>query len=225
MSNDAPRQPEPMAAFFDIRADGYDDHMHKALGDLFDPYYQAIAALIPRTAEPIRILDLGTGTGAELGPIFGRAPRALFTCIDMSSGMLQRLAERYAAHQPQLTLIQGSYLEVPFETGFDVAVASMTMHHFLREPKQALYERIRKALKPGGIYIEGDYYATGPEHEEACLGQHAEAMRAAGDGLYHIDIPFTLQTQTDLLTRAGFATVAVTMFDDEKGVLVAVSPS
>lgn len=66
---------EEMAAFFDRRAEGYDAHMREAVED-FDAFYNAVAAIVTPTGAPIRILDLGAGTGAELGGIFRRAPRA-----------------------------------------------------------------------------------------------------------------------------------------------------
>lgn len=225
MSNEAQR-PEEMAAFFDARVDGYDDHMRSSLGEgLFEAFYAAVAAPIAPGEEPIAILDLGAGTGAEIGVIFERTPNARFTCIDLSEGMLQKLSERFAARREQLTLVQGSYLDLPLPAAsFDVALAVMTLHHFLHETKRDLYARIRAALKPGGVFVEGDYYPLTREDEERFLARRADLVSRLAPGeadLYHIDIPFTIETQRQLLLDAGFASVEVIFQCDDKAVLVA----
>jgi tRNA (cmo5U34)-methyltransferase len=220
MSN-ATRRPEEMAAFFNARVDGYDDHMRSSLGDLFDAFYTAVAAPIAAGMEPVDMLDLGAGTGAELATIFSRAPRARFTCVDMSPAMLEKLSERFAAQREQLTLIQGSYLDLTLPEGsFDYAVAVMTMHHFLHEPKRDLYRRIRQSLRPGGIYIEGDYYVTAAEEAESVKRREA-ILSQCEDGLYHIDIPFTLDTQRRLLLEAGFTAFDVMWQVGDKAVITA----
>lgn len=213
-------RPEEMAAFFNARVEGYDDHMRSSLGDLFDDFYTAVAAPIPAGAAPV-ILDLGAGTGAELATIFARSQNARFTCVDMAPAMLEKLSERFAAQREQLTLICGSYLEVALPEGaFDFAVAAMTMHHFLHGPKRDLYRRIRQALRPGGIYIEGDYYVTAAEEREF-IERRAELLRQVDEGLYHIDIPFTLDTQRRLLLEAGFTACDVLWQVGDKAVITA----
>ncbi len=64
-------QPEEMGAFFNARAEGYDDHMRKVLDA--PAFYGAIAEAVAPTDDPIAVLDLGCGTGLELAGIFARA--------------------------------------------------------------------------------------------------------------------------------------------------------
>ncbi|HYF79785.1 MAG TPA: class I SAM-dependent methyltransferase [Symbiobacteriaceae bacterium] len=219
------KRPEEMAAFFDARAEGYDDHMKSALGDQFESFYAAVASVVPAGEEPTAVLDLGAGTGAEIAAILTRAPRARFACVDMSAGMLQRLRERFGDRKEQLDLVLGSYLEVPLPAAaFDVAVAAMTMHHFVHGTKRDLYARIRGALRPGGVYVEGDYYALTEEEEAQLLERREGLLREVAPGeaaLYHIDIPFALGTQRRLLLEAGFAAVDVVWQVEDKAVLVA----
>jgi len=40
------------------------------------------------------------------------------------------------------------------------------MHHWLEDEKLPLYQKIYRALKPGGIYIEGDYVVEDSIMEE-----------------------------------------------------------
>jgi tRNA (cmo5U34)-methyltransferase len=200
-----------MAAFFDARAAGYDAHMRGYIfnDETFAQFYGAAAAPLPVTPAPIRVLDLGCGTGLELDYIFQRAPNAHITGIDLSGAMLDLLREQYGARLSQLTLIQDSYLTLDFGRAvFDYVISVMTVHHLLPDAKTALYRRIRSALKPGGIYIEGDYVVS-PADEEQFLAEYAAqiAERATSDGYYHLDIPFSLETQFRLLREADFATV------------------
>ena len=212
---------ELMAEFFDRRVDGYEEHVREILPG-FDGFYSSVAGQIPATGEPLSILDLGCGTGLELDFIFARAPNAVITAVDLSSKMLAKLKAKLEHYRygPQVEIVQGSYLTMPFpERGFDYAVSVQTMHHFTPHVKRRLYSRIADALKAGGRYIEGDYVVS-PDEERSLLARYSElvkSLRADGavgdgdtmDGTYHIDIPLSVQSQVAVLREAGFADVEV----------------
>ncbi|HAI87472.1 MAG TPA: hypothetical protein DCL63_10845 [Firmicutes bacterium] len=207
---------ELMAEFFDTRVGGYEEHMQEIL-PAFDEFYSSVAGQIPATIEPLSILDLGCGTGLELDFIFDRAPNARVTAVDLSSEMLAKLKAKLERSQygPQVEVVHGSYLTMPFHAGsFDYVVSVQTMHHFIPDVKLGLYTRIAGALKAGGMYIEGDYVVS-PDEERSLLARYAEtvkSLQAAGtvgedelvDGKYHIDIPLSVQSQTAVLREAGF---------------------
>ena len=86
MSVEDMEKPENMAAFFDARAAGYDDHMRDNIFEsdtTFTQFYQALSSPIERTDEPLNILDLGCGTGLEIEALFQRVPNALITGVDL----------------------------------------------------------------------------------------------------------------------------------------------
>ncbi|NPV80536.1 MAG: class I SAM-dependent methyltransferase [Firmicutes bacterium] len=225
MSNHGPANIERMSEFFDRRAEGYDSHMREVLAADFQPFYRAVATPMTPTSERISILDLGCGTGLELEDIFARIPNARVTCIDLSANMLDRLKAKYLGRSHQLTIIHGSYLTTHFSEGkFDYAVSVQAMHHFVKDIKRGLYERIKNALKPGGKYIEGDYVVS-PEEEERYLAEYAAKM--AGDpseAIYHVDIPFSVDTQRRLLLEVGFARVDV-IFNKERAAVYSAARS
>jgi RimJ/RimL family protein N-acetyltransferase/phospholipid N-methyltransferase len=207
---------EEMGAFFDRRAAGYEAHMSK-IGHDHKTYQCAVAAL-PRTDWPLKILDLGCGTGLELKYLFERIPNTHVTCIDLSEKMLAILAGNYQSQAAQLEIIQDSYLtwEYP-EAEYEGVVSVNTMHHLPQEEKIGLYDKIRRSLKPGGIYIESDFMV-----DQAMMEQYqARYKRITGDlpiqqnGYYHIDIPFTVEVQKGLLLKAGFNEVNV-FYEDIK---------
>jgi tRNA (cmo5U34)-methyltransferase len=223
MNSQSSQLPEKMSDFFDERCSGYDQHMQQFL-DSFDVFYQGIAQPIPCTKAELRILDIGCGTGLELGPIFQRAPNARITGVDLSARMLECLRSKYASRLGQMTLIQGSYLDVPFgEAHYDYAVSVMTLHHLKPRRKGGLYERIRQALKEGGKYIEGDYVVS-EEKAGQMLAEYREKMnrvKGSGAGAYHIDIPLTMEMQWELLLEAGFSKVELLWEQGEAVVYVA----
>ena len=82
-----------MAAFFDARAAGYDDYFRDEIfpDEMFAQFYGALSAPIGETDEPLRILDLGCGTGLELEALFQRVPNARVTGVDLAEEMLELL--------------------------------------------------------------------------------------------------------------------------------------
>jgi len=197
-----PYEPIEMAQFFNERADGYEEHMRPLVSDLYD----VISTPIPITNEPISILDLGCGTGLEFKGIFARAPNALITGVDISEKMLFRLKEKYQARMRQIKLIQGSFERVFPSKEYDYVLSVMALHHLLPSPKCQLYNKMHKTLREEGGYIEGDYVVSKKEERESLSDYHTaiEKYQLSPNMVYHIDVPFSIKTQIELLTKAGF---------------------
>lgn len=214
---------EQMGDFFNKRAETYDDHMRETVEN-FDKYYSLLSQPIKQTNEEVDILDMGCGTGIELEGIFNKAPNAKITGIDMSQEMLDKMMKKYKAKAANIKIIVDSYLTCNIaDNYYDYIVSSMTMHHFLQEPKIEIYKKIRKSLKEDGLYIEGDYVVSDEEQNE-CLKIFHELMNTVKEenrDLYHIDIPFTLQRQKELLKTAGFKRIQVILKQENQAILVA----
>jgi tRNA (cmo5U34)-methyltransferase len=223
MNSQTYERPEKMTDFFDERSHGYDEHMQQSIAS-FQAFYEAIAQPMPCTEEVLHILDIGCGTGLEFGPILRRAPNARITGIDLSERMLEQLRSKYVRRLGQITLVQGSFLEVPFdEAEYDYAVSVMTLHHLLPARKRQLYGKIRQALKAKGRYIEGDYVVS-KEKAEQMFTEYQESVRfmeRCREGNYHVDIPLTMEMQRELLLNAGFAKVEMIWEEGEAAVYVA----
>jgi tRNA (cmo5U34)-methyltransferase len=216
-------KPEEMTHFFDQRAAGYDAHMAENLADAED-YYHSLAKPIPSTTTRSNILDLGCGTGLEIPAILEKAPLAHLTCVDLSLAMLDRLREKYGGGA-NLNLVQDSYLEIHLGRDFfDVILTSMTLHHLLPAQKAQLYSRIFHALKPGGIYVEGDYMVSA-EKMQSLLKTYETLPVDVKGGSHHIDIPLSLETQSTLLKKAGFSTPDVIYQKGENVILSSQRPA
>ena len=199
---------EKMGAFFEARLDGYDAHMMTNIQSA-EEFYPFTAQCLPR--EPgAKILDLGCGTGLELGEYFALNSTANITGIDLAAGMLRALEEKFPDRD--LNLIFGSYFDVPFGEGFDGAVSVESLHHFTKEEKIPLYRKLRDALKDGGAFILTDYFSLSDEEEKH---HRAELLRLKAeqgitdDAFYHYDTPLTVHHESEALMEAGFKTVEV----------------
>ena len=200
---------EKIGEFFDARREGYEAHQLSSI-ESAEEFYPFTAACLPRTAG-VRVLDLGCGTGLELGYYFALAPEAAVTGIDLASGMLEELRGKFP--DKALTLIHGSYFDLPFgEEAFDAAVSVESLHHFTKEEKIPLYAKLRKALKDGGFFILTDYFAMSREEERYHRSELLRIKREqhlSEDAFYHYDTPLTVEHETEALVEAGFSSVVV----------------
>ena len=200
---------ERMGEFFDNRIAGYEEHQLNCI-DSAQKFYPFTASCLPQIPGA-HILDLGCGTGLELGYYYEMVPSAVITGIDLAPGMLGKLSNKYP--DKSMTLILGSYFDVPFEErAYDAAVSVESLHHFTKEEKIPLYEKLRNAMKPKGYFILTDYFAFSDEEERF---HHSELLRLKkeqgieDEAFYHYDTPLTVKHETEALLEAGFSSVEV----------------
>ena len=198
---------EKMAEFFDSRLDDYEEHMLDCIESARE-FYPFTASLLPGHSGA-KVLDLGCGTGLELDEYFQRNPSAQITGVDLAPGMLAELKKKYP--DKALTLIQGSYFDVPFrKAAFDAAVSVESLHHFTKEEKIPLYEKLCRALREGGYFILTDYFAPTEAEEELYRAELLRLKKEQGiadDEFYHYDTPLTVAHETQALLNAGFSRV------------------
>ena len=200
---------EKMRDFFEARLDGYDEHMMTNI-ESATAFYPFTAKKLPAIAN-CHILDLGCGTGLELEAYYALCPSAKVTGIDLSQGMLSALERKLAGKD--ITLITGSYFDVPFGNDvFDAAVSVESLHHFTKEEKIPLYAKLYAALKEDGYFILTDYFSLS-EDEEKMHRQNFLSLKAeqgvCDDEFYHYDTPLTVNHEAEALQAAGFSNVEV----------------
>lgn len=200
---------EKMGAFFDARLDGYEQHQLTCI-DSAEEFYPFTASLLPAETG-VQILDLGFGTGLELEYYFPRNPAASVTGIDLAPGMLNALGKKFPDWG--LTLILGSYFDVPFGSEvFGAAVSVESLHHFTKNEKIPLYRRLHAALKPGGYFILTDYFSLSDAEEASHRRELLQLKAQQGiedEEFYHYDTPLTVSHELEALKEAGFETVEI----------------
>jgi SAM-dependent methyltransferase len=118
--------------------------------------YTAIMRLLKRYCphnKPLRILDIGCGTGTmmlEMGRTF---PGSRITGIDISHPNIYLCKKRCRLQglENQLHCICGDYLTTDLGL-FDIICANSTLQ-YLNTPKAAIYEKINSQLADGGIFL------------------------------------------------------------------------
>lgn len=196
---------EGMAEFFAARINEYESvHL-----DNYPEIYEHTADFLDVGINSL--LDIGCGTGLELKSVFRRFPGLSVTGIDLSAAMLDKLYRNYP--DKDVRLIKDDYFRYPFdEKSYDGVVSVETLHHFTYEDKIRIFEKIYRAVKPGGSYLQCDYIACCDEEERLCREEYEyrRQRNLVSDGmLVHIDIPLTLRRETELLLKAGFSRVEV----------------
>ena len=198
---------EQMNDFFAARVEGYDEHMRTTIEGA-DDFYAYTASLLPADKDAC-VLDLGCGTGLELEEYFRLNPDAAVTGIDLSDAMLNALKAKFPDRK--LSLVQGSYFDVPFgENTYDAAVSVESLHHFTAEKKEGLYARLHAALKENGFFVLTDYFAESDEQETELFRNLKQLKQEQGlpeDVFFHYDTPLTVEHETQALERAGFSEV------------------
>jgi tRNA (cmo5U34)-methyltransferase len=166
-------------SFFDELSSEYDASIQRLI-----PQYQEIFetlvtySFLDRQA-PLRVLELGCGSGNLSLFIAHLFPNARLTLVDLSPEMLVQAKAKLSAHLNRVTFQQANFLEVDLpENGFDWTVSSFALHHLPDPEKQVVYKHIHQWLQPGGILRIADGTAILPaEHGKPYL--HTTWMAAA----------------------------------------------
>jgi SAM-dependent methyltransferase len=106
-----------------------------------------------------RLLDIGAGLGES--SVYFALQGAHVTMTDISPGMVQtgrELARKYGVEIEGI-VSQAEDLGVPDET-YDFVYIANTIHHV--QARNALFQRIHRALKPGGRFFSYDPVAYNP---------------------------------------------------------------
>ena len=189
----------------------------RSLIPLYDELIAEVARALDHAARPVRtIVDLGIGTGALAGACLERAPGARVWGIDADADMMSIARTRLGRLSSRVTMTTGSFLEEALPS-CDALVASYSLHHIqTRRDKQAFYRRCYRALRPGGVLINGDCAPASTPRGVARdldvwfshLGK-TFGSRARGRRVYESwgdeDVYVPLAEENRLLERAGFA--------------------
>ena len=94
------------------------------------------------------VLDAGAGTGRVTEVLLERLPRGHVIAVDRSQAMADTARERLPADR--VTVICSDLLELELPEPVDAIVSNATFHWILDH--DALFARMRAALKPGGQF-------------------------------------------------------------------------
>ena len=134
--------------------------------------------------QPLRVLDLGAGTGfvtMALAPL-----TSSLLAVDISGAMTESLAQRAAADGLDNVSTQVADL-TEFDlrpASVDLVVSSYALHHLVDADKRALVARGAATARPGGRLVIGDMmFGRGTSaRDRDILRQKVAALAAKGPG-------------------------------------------
>ena len=202
---------------FDSYAGEYDAARRKLI-NCFDDFYAAAVDCIPFPDDrPLRILDLGAGTGLLSEMVASRFPEAHLTLVDIAPNMLEKARERLRRYGERFEFRTSDYALDPIEGRFDVIMSALSIHHLESDEKCRLFSHCHDALDEGGVFINADQ-ARGvtPSVDRRYREKWIEEARANGLSEAELQAAFvrmredrmsTLPFQLAALVEAGFLEV------------------
>ena len=157
----ADRRAQTVGAAYDELGARFGEWMAKIEGE---PLERFLAELVASLDDGARVLELGCGDGRTTKHLAGRFD---IVGVDLSAEQL-RLAR---AAVPEATFIHADFLELEFEDGaFDAVTAFYSFMHVPRDGHRELLGRIRRWLRPGGLFLAPMSTVGGPDRMERWLG-------------------------------------------------------
>ena len=166
---------------FDAAAERYDALRRKFIPP-FDDFYSTAVEIVPFPREaPLRVLDLGAGTGLFTDWLLRAFPNATVALVDVSPEMLSRARERFAGRDERLSFVALDYAREPLGGPYDLVASALSIHHLEDADKEALFGRVRDALAPGGYFVNAEQVAGAtPTTSRRYVDEWLKRVRAAG---------------------------------------------
>lgn len=140
---------------FDQSAISYDQDRAKLI-PAFAEIYSAAMRIIPFTSDaPLRVLDLGAGTGLFAAMVANAFPAAHIHLTDISEAMLAQARRRFFSN-PQVRFSIQEHTRLSATDEYHLIISALSIHHLEDREKRITFRRIFDALRPGGMFINLD---------------------------------------------------------------------
>jgi tRNA (cmo5U34)-methyltransferase len=181
----------------------------------YDKQQDLLLALIPfeRTAS-LRVIDLGCGPGLLAANVLAEFPNAHLTALDLTSEMIEACRDRLLGND-RVTYQIGDFRNDEFGSGYDVILASLSLHHMTLTERPTFAEHAFQSLAPGGFLISAEVIIDESldvrEQQYELWRRYMVAQGEDGNSWYkkHVakDHPVEISSWISTLKRAGFASV------------------
>ncbi|MBN1813924.1 MAG: class I SAM-dependent methyltransferase [Anaerolineae bacterium] len=141
---------------FDRTVAYYDDWMKRVLPGYDDIFAVATQVAPFESDAPIRVLDLGAGTGLFSQHVLQKHPNATFVLYDVAAKMLEVAKQRFAEQAGRFEFAIEDYRNLQAIEEFDLVISSLSIHHLSDEEKRKLCRQIYAALKENGVFVNID---------------------------------------------------------------------
>lgn len=168
-------------------ASGYDaaaEHVHPHYREIQD---EVLAAIPFASSESFLLVDLGGGSGKLVERALEKWTNARAIVLDQSEAFLGLAERRLARFEGRATTHLARLQEdwsgaLPEPVGAFVSMSAI--HHLDEDEKRAFARRVAAALRPGGVFINGDEVRPGDDSDYLARlekwGAHMQAGLASG---------------------------------------------
>ena len=150
---------EQSAELYDIQVEilfnGTADSMRRRI---IAPLKNGLTSFLNKKQNPIKVLDVATGTGRTLQQIRSALPDIELYGMDLSSSYLKQASKYLSKRQGELVqLIKGNAEELSFKNESLQGVTCVFLFHELpRKARQNVINECFRVLQPGGIFVLAD---------------------------------------------------------------------
>jgi SAM-dependent methyltransferase len=141
---------------------------------------------LPREDE-VHILDLGCGPGSLSFRALRYYPNGRIVAVDFDPIMLE-IGHRVASGPPEsIQFLEADLREhdwwAPYSETFDLIVSSTALHWLSEESMTHVYEKVYRALKPGGRFFNSDHMASSDPQVQA---QYERLLHVNQQSAFHV---------------------------------------
>lgn len=211
-----------------------------------DQYDGLIGSIVPGQAlllssiidylppDPVKILELGCGTGILTGMILDRYPDAEITAIDLSAEMLAMASAKSSLGG--VRFLERDLRDPWPQKRFDAVVTSLCLHHVPYQDRVTVARRAARTLAADGRFICGDIFRAEQDWEERLLMEiWCRGMKEGGASddvirgmiaqrAKHLPTFTTVGAFRDMLVKSGFDRAVIPFISGFVGLVVGFSP-
>ncbi len=172
------KQRDTIQRDFAQRSAIYDDYIVKVV-----PYHremlEAFVDGIPfSTDKPLKIVELGCGTGLATESISKKYPDARIKCIDMSSHMLDLAKKRFDG-SPDIEFMLADYTEYDLDEPCDAVISFLSLMYLADdEVRVSVLKKAYDMLASGGVFVSGEVNISRNKHyQDICMEKWMQHMR------------------------------------------------
>lgn len=146
---------ENVEDFYDQLSSKYSDLIKKCV-PRYDELLNTMFLYLEPDFKPLRILDLGCGTGNLTQKILEYFPDAQIDALDLSEDILEESRKRFG-NKSNMNYLQADFKSMNLPLGnYDLVMSSIAIHHVEDPFKLKLYKEVYQSLKKGGLFIFAD---------------------------------------------------------------------
>ena len=117
--------------------------------------------VVKKKAKEIEVVECGTGIGYTTLRIIEASKKIKLVSVDNELVMQEQAINNLSKFSKRITYVNNdilSYLKTLEDKSVEIFVSAMTIHNFEEQYRLDIFSEIGRALKPGGLFINGDIF-------------------------------------------------------------------